>query len=74
MTVLEVRPEGEIPVLLEHCLGPDGSWLRRPDACRSFEAHDAGHERSGRCGYRDRGREAAGPFVESAPASSPKPG
>jgi hypothetical protein len=29
-TILEIRPEGEFPVLLEHCTGPDGKWLRRP--------------------------------------------
>ncbi len=66
-SILEVRPEGEFPVLLEHCLGSDGTWLRRPEACRSFEAHYAGHERSGRCCYRDRSREADGPFVEYEP-------
>ena len=69
-TIFEVRPEGEVPVLLEHCLGPDGAWLLRPEACRSFEAHYAGHERSGRCCYRDRSREADGPFVELAPVSA----
>ncbi len=67
VTILEIRPEGEVPVLLEHCLGADGAWLRRPEACRSFEAHYAGHERTGRCGYRDRSREADGPFVEYEP-------
>ncbi len=65
--LFEVRPEGEVPVLIEHCLASDGTWLRRPEACRSFEAHYAGHERSGRCCYRDRSREADGPFVEYEP-------
>ena len=74
-TILEIRPEGEFPVLLEHCLAADGSWLRRPEACRSFEAHYAGHERSGRCCYRDRSRESDGPFVEYVPgAAEGKPG
>jgi hypothetical protein len=67
-TLLEIRPEGEFPILLEHCLAADGSWLRRPEACRSFEAHYAGHEKSGRCCYRDRSREADGPFVEYEPS------
>jgi hypothetical protein len=66
-TVLEVRPEGELPLLVEHCLAADGSWLRRPAACRSFAAHYAGHERSGRCCYRDRSRTADGPFVDYQP-------
>lgn len=71
VTILEVRPEGEFPVLIEHCLAGDGSWLRRPEACRSFEAHYAGHEKSGRCCYRDRSREADGPFIEyEQPAAS----
>ena len=65
-TILEIRPEGEFPVLLEHCLGADGAWLRRPEACRSFEAHYAGHEKTGRCCYRDRSRATEGPFVEYA--------
>ena len=68
VTILEVRPEGESPVLLEHCLGADGKWLRRPEACRSFEAHYAGHEKTGRCCYRDRSRAADGPYVEYEPA------
>jgi hypothetical protein len=76
VTILEVRPEGEFPVLLEHCLGVDGTWLRRPEACRSFESHYAGHEKTGRCCYRDRSRAADGPFVEYEPAGSAakKPG
>lgn len=70
VTILEIRPEGEFPVLLEHCTGPDGKWLHRPEACRSFEAHYAGHEKTGRCCYRDRSREAEGPFVEYEPAAA----
>ena len=70
-TILEIRPEGEFPVLIEHCVGADGSWLRRPEACRSFEAHYAGHEKTGRCCYRDRSRAAEGPFVEYEPAGPP---
>lgn len=64
VTIREVRPEGEFPVRIAHCLGPDGAWLRRPEACRSFEEHYAGHERHGRCCYRDRDRTADGPFEE----------
>lgn len=64
VTILEIRPEGEFPVLLEHCLGANGAWLRRPEACRSFDAHYAGHEKTGHCCYRDRSRETEGPFVE----------
>lgn len=71
VTLLEIRPEGEIPVLVEHCLSADGAWLRRPEACRMFEALYAGHERTGRCCYRDRSREADGPFVEYEPAPAP---
>ncbi len=65
--IVEVRPEGEFPVLNEHCTGPDGKWLRRPEACRSFRAHYAGHTDDGPCCYVDRSREAAGPFVELEP-------
>ncbi|MHB8799215.1 MAG: hypothetical protein ACYDBY_12210 [Thermoanaerobaculia bacterium] len=67
VTILEIRPEGEFPVLLDHCLGADGKWLRRPEACRSFEAHYAGHEKTGRCCYRDRSRATDGPFEEYDP-------
>lgn len=74
-TLHEVRPEGEVPILVEHCVGADGKWLRRPEACRVFEERYAGHERTGRCGYRDRSREADGPFVEYGPeAEAKKPG
>jgi hypothetical protein len=64
VVILEIRPEGEFPILVEHCLDAAGQWLRRPEACRMFEARYAGHERSGRCCYRDRSREADGPFEE----------
>lgn len=75
-TILEIRPEGEFPVLLEHCLGADGAWLRRPEACRSFEDHYAGHEKTGHCCYRDRSRGTDGPFVEyeQPETTSKKPG
>lgn len=63
-TIREVRPDGEVPILIEHCVGPDGRWLKRPAACRSFEQHYAGHEGHGQCCYRDRTRTAEGPFVE----------
>lgn len=69
VTILEIRPEGEFPVLLEHCVDAEGKWLRRPEACRSFEAHYAGHEKKGRCCYRDRSRETEGPFEEHDPAA-----
>ena len=71
VTIVEVRPDGELPVLVEHCVGQDGTWLRRPDACRSLEAHYPGHEKSGRCCYRDRSRQADGPFEEEVPAVTP---
>ena len=67
VTILEIRPEGEYPVLVEHCLDADRRWLRRPEACRMFEQYYVGHERSGRCCYRDRSRDADGPFVEYEP-------
>ena len=74
-TLREVRPEGEVPILVEHCLGADGRWLRRPEACCVFEERYAGHERTGRCNYRDRGRAADGPFVEYEPErTGKKPG
>jgi len=62
--IFEVRPKGDFPVLIEHCTGPGGKWLRRPEACRSFMAHYAGHTSEGQCCYVDRSREASGPFVE----------
>jgi hypothetical protein len=67
VTILEIRPEGEFPVLVEHCLDHERNWLRRPEACRMFETYYAGHEKTGRCCYRDRSREADGPFVEYEP-------
>lgn len=70
VTILEIRPEGEFPVLVGHCLAQDGRWLRRPEACRMFERHYAGHEKTGRCCYRDRSREADGPFVEYEPPAA----
>lgn len=68
----EVRPEGEVPIPVEQCLGADGKWLRRPEACRVFEELYAGHEKTGRCNYRDRSRAADGPFVEYEPEDAGK--
>ena len=68
--IVEVRPTGDFPVLIEHCTGTDERWLRRPEACRSFKAHYAGHTDDGRCCYVDRSREASGPFVEFEPAKN----
>jgi hypothetical protein len=70
VSISEVRPEGNVEILVEHCLSADGAWLRRPEACRMFEARYAGHERSGRCCYRDRSRAADGPFDEFEPVDS----
>jgi len=69
--LFEIRPEGEIPVLVEHCLGKDGNWLRRPEACAMFERLYAGHQRTGHCCYRDRSRAVDGPFVEYDPPAAP---
>jgi hypothetical protein len=71
-TLREVRPDGEVPILVSHCVGPDGKWLVRPAACRVFEEHYAGHEKTGRCCYRDRSRAADGPFVEYEPVPGGK--
>ena len=65
--IFEVRPEGELPVSLEHCVGPDGNWLKRPEACESFRKHYAGHVVEGRCCFRDRRRQGSGPIVEMSP-------
>jgi hypothetical protein len=70
VTLLELRPEGEVPISVMPCVGADGKWLRRPEACRSFEEHFAGHEKTGRCCYRDRSRAAEGPFVEYEPGTA----
>lgn len=64
--IFEVRPEGDVPILIEHCLSSEGSWLRRPEACRAFQKHYAGHVEGGRCCYRDRERDVEGPIVEMA--------
>lgn len=60
--LFEIRPEGEYPVPVEHCVDVDGNWLRRPSACESFATYYAGHERAGHCCYRDRTRDAEGPL------------
>ena len=69
--IFEVRPEGGFPVALEHCVGADGKWLRRPEACESFRKHYAGHTMEGHCCYGDRSRQAEGPFVDEAPEGEP---
>ena len=64
---------------------PDGGVTRHPGhqswplelhSTALFEALYAGHEKSGRCCYRDRSRHADGPFVEYEPSAPdpPRPG
>ena len=65
--IFEVRPEGEFSVSLVHCVGPEGKWLRRPEACESFRKHYAGHVAEGRCCFGDRSRQGSGPIVEMSP-------
>lgn len=72
-TLVEVRPEGELPIAMDHCIGPAGRWLHRPEACRSFKAHYGGHTDKGRCCYADRSREVSGPFVDFSSATTPEP-
>ena len=67
VTIREVHTEGEMPILTKHCVTSDGTWLLRPQSCRVFETRYTGHERTGRCCYRDRDRTADGPFVELQP-------
>ncbi|MCL4837983.1 MAG: hypothetical protein KJ058_08465 [Thermoanaerobaculia bacterium] len=71
VALFEIRPEGEVPIAVGDCLGADGSWLRRPEACAMFERLYAGHERRGRCCYRDRSRAVDGPFVDYEPPAAP---
>ena len=65
--LFEIRPHEEVPIAVADCLGPEGDWLQRPEACRVFEERFPGHERTGRCCYRDRDRRVDGPFVDYQP-------
>ncbi len=67
VAIVENHREGAVPILIEHCVGADGAWLRRPEACRSFALHYPGHEKAGRCCYRDRSRESVGTYMEYDP-------
>ena len=60
----------ETELSTENCITKDGSWLKRPDICKSLEiqyrdtlddrykGHVADHE----CSFDDRDREGSGPF------------
>ena len=39
----------------------DGQWLFKPDICRAFEQHYAGHIQETSCSFKDRGRGCMGP-------------
>ena len=60
----------EIPIDKKFCLSEDGSWLKRPDICRSLETHYRetleeeykGHVELGECSFDDRDRKGDGPF------------
>ena len=73
VTIREIHTEGDMPILTKHCVSADGTWLRRPESCRLFEARYTGHERTGRCCYRDRSRDADGPYVEFDAPPTRKP-
>jgi hypothetical protein len=70
VTIVENHQDGPMPILVEHCVDAEGKWLRRPEACRSFALHYPGHERAGRCCYRDRSRESVGTFMEYDPPAA----
>lgn len=59
----------EISIDKKYCLDIYGKWLKRPDLCRSLEAHYKetleeqykGHIEHGDCSFDDRDRQAIGP-------------
>jgi len=52
------------------CIASDGTWMNRPDVCRSLEQHYRtsmeeqykGHIERGTCAYDDRERDGDGPY------------
>jgi hypothetical protein len=61
VNIFEVYLEQESPIDHRFFTTPDQQWLFKPDICRAFEKHYAGHIRDKTCSFKDRGRAGMGP-------------
>ena len=52
----------EIPMKKSHFLSGKGKWLRRPQICRTLEAHYKGLVEHDTCAFDDRERQGSGPY------------
>ena len=59
--IVEVYQQQEFPIDAKRFTTPDHQWLFKPDICRAFEKHYAGHIRDKTCSFKDRGRAGMGP-------------
>ncbi len=59
--IVEVYLEQESPIDHRFFTTSDQQWLFKPDICRAFEKHYAGHIRDKTCSFKDRGRAGVGP-------------
>lgn len=59
--IFEIYLEQESPIDHRFFTSSDQQWLFKPDICRAFEKHYAGHIRDKTCSFKDRGRAGVGP-------------
>ena len=60
-TIVEVYKEEERPIDAGFFTSPDGRWLFKPEICKAFEQHYAGHISDDTCSFKDRDRGCTGP-------------
>lgn len=59
--IFEIYLERESPIDARLFATADHQWLFKPDICRAFEKHYAGHIQETTCSFRDRERGCMGP-------------
>ncbi|MBK6630346.1 MAG: hypothetical protein IPG33_04505 [Betaproteobacteria bacterium] len=59
--IYEIYQARETPIDAGLFTTADQQWLFKPDICRAFEQHYAGHIQETSCSFKDRGRGCLGP-------------
>ncbi len=59
--IYEIFEKEEKPLDIRYCCSEDGNWLSRPELCKSFKEHYAGHIDESGCTFADRERDVTGP-------------
>ncbi|RMH69398.1 MAG: hypothetical protein D6675_12820 [Gemmatimonadetes bacterium] len=60
--ILEIYRGQERTIDVKYCTDRNNRWLPRPEICESLRGHFKGHIDPSCCAFRDRNRQAEGPY------------